>query len=34
MCQTKVINIKNAPENWRNNPQYAYIGRWNRFYGL
>ena len=34
MCQTKVINIKDAPKDWRISPKYAYIGRWNRFYGL
>jgi hypothetical protein len=24
---TKVINIKNAPVGWENNPRYVYIGR-------
>ena len=24
---TTVINIKNAPKGWQNNPDYVYIGR-------
>lgn len=24
---TKVINIKNAPAGWKDNPEYVYIGR-------
>lgn len=25
--ETRVINIRNAPRGWENNPQYVYIGR-------
>jgi len=25
--KTKVIHIKDAPKNWRSNPDYVYIGR-------
>jgi len=24
---TKVIHIKNAPKDWKNNPDFCYIGR-------
>lgn len=28
---TTVINIKNAPKDWRRNPNYFYIGRGSRW---
>lgn len=27
MCMTTVINIKDAPFDWKTNPRYVYIGR-------
>ncbi len=30
----KVINIIDAPEGWKDNPEYVYIGRYNRRLGL
>lgn len=32
--KTTVVNIKQAPEGWRSNPQYVYIGRANSRLGL
>lgn len=31
---SKVINIRNAPKGWQDNPEYVYIGRYNSRYGL
>jgi hypothetical protein len=28
---TPVINIKDAPKGWQNDPQYVYIGRQDRY---
>lgn len=31
---TRVISVFDAPEGWQSNPDYVYIGRENRNYGL
>lgn len=31
---TRLINIRNAPDGWQHNPEFAYIGRYNKGYGV
>lgn len=31
---TEVINVRNAPSGWQDNPKYVYIGRKNARYNL
>jgi hypothetical protein len=31
---TTVVNIRDLPNGWQDDPQYVYIGRANAYYGL